>query len=94
MTIAHVLSLLGHGSLALEHARRSLAYLEAHPAEDWDLAFAHAEIAHAAAVLGDGALHANHFALAKQLGAAIAEDEDRQVFESELARIPQRVTPR
>ena len=94
VTIAHVLSLLGHGSLALEHARRSLAYLEAHPAEDWDLAFAHAEIAHAAAVLGDGALHANHFALAKQLGAAIAEDEDRQVFESELARIPQRVTPR
>ena len=39
-------------------------------------------------------LPANHFALAKQLGAAIAEDEDRQVFESELARIPQRVTPR
>ena len=94
VTIAHVLSLLGHGSLALEHARRSLAYLEAHPAEDWDLAFAHAEIVYAVAVLGDGALHANHFALAKQLGAAIAEDEDRQVFESELARIPQRVPPR
>ena len=94
VTIAHVLALLGHGPLALEHARRSLNYLEAHPAEDWDLAFAHAEIAHAAAVLGDGTLHANHFALAKQLGAAIAEDEDRQVFEAELARIPNTIKPR
>lgn len=48
-------------------------------------------IAHAAAVLGDGGLHANHYALARQLGAAIAEDEDRQVFEAELARIPNKV---
>lgn len=88
VTIAHVLALLGHGPLALAHARRSLAYFEAHPAEDWDLAFAHAEIAHAAAVLGDGPLRANHYALAKQLGAEIAEDEDRRVFLDELARIP------
>lgn len=91
VTIAHVLCLLDHGTHALEHARRCLKYLEAHPAEDWDLAFAHAEIAHAAAVLGDGTLHANHYALARQLGAAIAEDEDRLVFEAELARIPNKV---
>ena len=45
-------------------------------------------------MLGDGGLHANHYALAKQLGAAIAEDEDRQVFEAELARIPNNIDRR
>jgi hypothetical protein len=52
------------------------------------VAFTHAELAHAAAVAGDPALHAEHYALAQATGAAISEEEDRVVFMTELARIP------
>ena len=91
VTLAHVLSLLGRGTLAMECARRCLDYFENHPAEDWDLAFAHAELAYAAAVSGDRDLHREHYARAKELGEAIQEDEDRQVFLEEFTRIPSTV---
>jgi hypothetical protein len=88
LTLAHVHSVLGVGEAALWYARRALAYLEGHACEDWDLAFAHAEMAFAAAVLGDPELHARHYAEAQARGQAIAEDEDRAAFLTELARIP------
>jgi hypothetical protein len=90
-TLAHALSLAGKGEDALHYARRCLAYFEANPAEDWDLAFAHLEVALAAAVRKDSALHARHFARAKELGTAIAEEDDRSVFLDELGRIPDQV---
>jgi len=91
VTLAHAHALLGHGSLALDYARRCLAYFEANPAEDWDIAFAHAEVAYAAAVLGNADLHASHYAAAKALGAAISNEQDRTIFEAEFARIPAQI---
>ena len=88
ITVAHVLALLNHGPLALEYARRCLAYFENEGGEDWDLAFAHAEMAHAAAKCGDHTLHSYHYARAHELGEAIQEADDRQVFLEEFARIP------
>lgn len=88
VTLAHVHSLLGLGEGALFHARRSLVFCEKNECEDWDLAFAHAEMAFAAAVLGDRELHAKHYTLAKQRGEAIKEEEDRKVFMEEFSRIP------
>jgi len=88
VTLAHVLALLGQGELALRYARRCLAFFENNPCEDWDLAFGHAEVAHAAARLGDHTLHSFHYARAHELGAAILEEEDRQVFLDEFNRIP------
>ena len=89
-TLAHVYALAGQGGLALRYARRALAFFEENPAvgEDWDRAFAHAEVAHAAAAAEDGALHAAEYALAAQLGADIADLEDRTVFQAEFARLP------
>jgi hypothetical protein len=91
VTLAHVLSLVGQGTEALKYARRSLAFFESTAGEDWDIAFAHLEMALAAAVLKDTALHAFHYSLARELGQAIQEEEDRQVFLTELARIPEKV---
>jgi hypothetical protein len=88
LLLAHVHALLGEAAPALAYARRVLAYCENNPCEDWDLAFAHAELAHAAAVAGDHALHAEHYALARARGEAIADEEDRRVFLEEFARIP------
>jgi hypothetical protein len=72
VTLAHAHALLGHGEMALHYAQRSLAFFESNAGEDWDIAFARAEVAHAAAVLGDTGLHARHYAAAKARGAAIA----------------------
>jgi hypothetical protein len=91
VTLAHAHALLGHGPLALEYAQRCLAYFESNPAEDWDIAFAHAEVAHAAAVLGNAELHARYYAAARASGEAIANEEDRAVFVAEFARIPAQV---
>lgn len=88
VTVAHVLALLNQGPLALEYARRCLAFFESQGGEDWDLAFAHAELAHAAAKCGDHTLHSYHYARARELGEAIQEADDRQVFLEEFARIP------
>ena len=79
LTVAHVLALLNQGPLALEYARRCLAFFESQGGEDWDLAFGHAELAHAAAKCGDHTLHSYHYARARELGEAIQE-ADRRFF--------------
>jgi hypothetical protein len=91
VTLAHALALAGHGELALRHAQRCLAFFEANPAEDWDIAFAHAEVAHAAAVEGNASLHAKHYALAQEHGQVIQDETDRKIFLDELSRIPNQV---
>ncbi len=92
MLLAHVHALLGHGSEAMTNARRYLDYCMQNSCEDWDLAFAHAELAHAAAVTGERDLHVHHLAAARELGAAIQDDEDRRIFWEQLARIPSMVS--
>jgi hypothetical protein len=88
VTLAHMLSLVEQGNAALFYARRGLEFFEANPVTDWDIAFAHAEMAFAAAVCGDADLHASHYARARQLGEAIAEEEDRKIFLGEFAKLP------
>ena len=88
LLLARVHVQLGQGSTALHYARLALEFCAAQPCEDWDLAFAHAELALAAAVVGDAPMHRQHHALARQLGQAIKDKEDRDVFLAEFARIP------
>lgn len=88
ITLAHVHSALGEGALAMQYARSALDYFEQHDREDWDLAFGNMEMALAAAVAGEMNLHARHYELAKELGEAIAEKEDREIFQAWLAKIP------
>lgn len=89
--LAHVHAMLGNGAQSLAYARGCLAFFEAGHGEDWDLAFAHMEMAFAGAVLGDAALHSLHYGAAQRAGEAIADAEDRAVFLVEFGRIPDRV---
>ena len=91
VTLAHVHALRGEGEMALRYAQSSLTFFESNAGEDWDVAFAHAEMAFAAAVLGDADLHARHYSEAKRRGEAIQEEEDRTVFMDEFSRIPSQV---
>jgi len=91
VNLAHVHALRGEGEMALRYAQSCLAFFENNAGEDWDLAFAHAEMAFAAAVKGDAELHARHYSEAKRRGEAIQEEEDRKVFLDVLSRIPSQV---
>jgi hypothetical protein len=88
MLLAHVHALLGHGALALPYARASFAFVTSHDSPDWEVAFAHAILASAAAAARDTKMHARHYAQAKTLGAALAAAEDRAIFEATFCRIP------
>jgi hypothetical protein len=90
LLLAHVHALLGDARAARRLAERCLAFCQTEKCEDWDLAFAHAEMAHAAAVEGNAQLHATHFAAAKEKGTAIKDDEERRMFFETFARIPAR----
>ena len=88
MLLGHVHALLGNADLAMRHARSSFDFLTARddtPA--WETAFAHAVLANAAAAARDRATHAEHYARARALGAAL-DDDDRPYFDATFKTIP------
>ena len=80
-------TVLGRAEPAMWHARRCLAICEEHGIGGWDVAFAWEAIARAASVAGDGEAVAAALVRARELGAQIAEDEDRELLLSDLATI-------
>lgn len=81
---------VGEHTIALDHARRCLALIEANPDEmaDWDAPFGHEALARALAAAGDLDGGRNHRQIAVELTAALADPGDREVLEAELARAP------
>jgi len=88
MLLGHVHAALGMAATALVYARESFEYLATHKAPDWEIAFAHAVLAHAAFAAGEVDLHRRHFARANELGRAIADPEDREIFFKTFNVIP------
>jgi hypothetical protein len=88
MLLGHVHALLGNGSLAMRYAKSSFDHLTAHDCPDWELAFAHAILANAASSANDRDLHSHHYGLAESLGMALADPEEREIFEATFRRIP------
>ena len=88
MLLGRVHALLGHGDLAMRYAQPSFDYFTSRDSADWELAFAHAVLANAAWAAKETTLHARHYALAKELGEAMADVEDREIFEATFRRIP------
>jgi hypothetical protein len=86
---SRVYSVLGRPEPALHHAQRCLEICESEPAalEDWDLPFAYEALARAYAVADDAGEAARCLEQARSLGAAIAEDDDREHLEADLATI-------
>lgn len=88
LLLAHVHALLGHGSVAMRHARTAFESITSRRSPEWEVAFAHAVLANAASAAGDHALHAQHHALAKSMGRALASAEEREIFDATFVRIP------
>jgi DNA-binding transcriptional MerR regulator len=84
---SRVYAILGRSEPAMWHARRCLALCEEHGIGDFDIAFAWEAIARAARVAGDPAEADAALARARQLAAAIAEEEDRDLLLGDLATI-------
>ncbi|MGZ5072282.1 MAG: hypothetical protein ACXWBL_04045, partial [Usitatibacter sp.] len=80
MLLAHVHALLGHGEAAMKLARRSFDFVASRESPAWEVAFAHAVLANAAAACGDRAMHEAHYQRARSLASSLDEG-DRGVFE-------------
>lgn len=87
MLLAHVHALLGHGEVAMKLARPSFDFVASRESPAWEVAFAHAVLANAAAACGERALHEAHYRRARALGSALDEGE-RSVFEAAFRPIP------
>jgi hypothetical protein len=84
---SRVYAVLGRGEPALFHAARSLALCEQHRIGDFDLAFAYEAMARAHRVARNDEEAAQFVALASAAGERIAEDDDRELFLSDLATV-------
>ena len=85
--ISRVYSVLGRGEPALHHARRCLELCEQHAIGDFDLAYAYEALARASGVGGAGAEARRYAELAREAGRAIAEEDDREVFDADLSAL-------
>jgi hypothetical protein len=84
--VARVHAVTGRAEPALHHARRCHDLTVAHGFGGFDLAYAYEGMARALAV--SGADHAEWHAKAAAAGAALDDEEDRAIFESDLAAEP------
>jgi len=85
---ARVYSVLGRGEPALWHARRCLAINEAIGSADFDLAAAYEAMARAHLASGDLEAVATWKAKATAALDGIADDDDREIIEGDLATLP------
>jgi hypothetical protein len=83
--VSRVYVLTGRPDAALDHAQQCLGWCERGSLGDWDLAFAHEALARANAAAGDTAAAAHHVEIAR--GVEIADTEDRELLERDLATI-------
>jgi hypothetical protein len=87
LLLGHVHALLGRGDSAMRYARGAFDFVSARESPAWELAFANAILANAAAAARDRATHAEHYARARSLGAAL-DGEDRSIFDATFRTIP------
>jgi hypothetical protein len=88
MLLGHVHALLGDGKRALHYARESFAYVMSHDSPPWEVAFAHAVLAHAAGAANERALQAKHYDVAKALGDALTDAQEKAIFDATFCVIP------
>ena len=87
--ISRVYAILGQGQNALAYSKNCLHLCIDNDFGDFDLAFAYEAAARAFAVLGDTKMAEKHWELARKAGEAIAKEDDRKYFFSELETITQ-----
>ena len=85
--LARVYAILGEGETSWKYARSSLDLCHANGFDDFDLAFAYEALARACTVIGDISRRDEYLLLANEAGHAIAKQEDRDYFFSELKTV-------
>ena len=85
---SRVYAVLGRAEPALWHARRCLAINEENGTADWDLASAYEAMARANLAAGDLDAVASWKAKGTAALEGIADPDDREVIESDLATLP------
>jgi hypothetical protein len=87
---SRVYAVLGRGEPALHHARRGVDLMEDGDVEDWVVASAYEAMARASRVAGDRTAFSTWRERAVVATAAIADAEDREVIERDLATLGER----
>jgi len=85
--ISRVYAVLGEGANALKYGQSCLLLCQENGFTDFDLAFAYEAIVRAYSVLGEATQQAQYLQLAQQAGEAIAEEDEKKYFFSELGTI-------
>jgi len=88
MLLAEVHALRGLGDTALLYAHRMERYFLNRETPDWEVAFTHAILAHAAFAAGDLALHRRAYADAVVAIEQIAEEAERKIVVQTFEHIP------
>lgn len=80
--LAHVYTILGNADLALQHGQQCQALTEKYKdhLSDFDFAYAYECMARAQALAGNQMEAQNYIVMADKAGAAIKDDEDREIF--------------
>ncbi|MBN9391012.1 MAG: hypothetical protein J0I20_23490 [Chloroflexi bacterium] len=86
--ISHVFAVLNQVAPALHHAQRTLTITQDNDFKDFELAYAYEAMARALAAGGDKTEAQHYFNLAERQGTTIKNDEDRRIFENDLAAEP------
>ena len=84
---SRVYAVLGRAEPALHHAQRYLDICREKGIGDWDLAFAYEALARAHRVAGNETEFRRNLEHAREAGKAIAEDDDREHLEKDLAEL-------
>lgn len=84
---SRVYAVLKRAEPARYHAQRCLAICVEHNIGDFDLAFAYEALARAAMVADDEEEMRRYLELAREAGKQIAEEDDKQYFDADLATI-------
>jgi hypothetical protein len=88
--VSRVYATLGRGEPAIYHAERCLAYCEASPDDiaDWDLPYAYEALSRAHLTAGNQDEAERYAARARELGARVEDEHDREHLEEDLATLP------
>lgn len=91
--LSRVYATLARQDPALRHARRCLAFCEAHQLSAFDHAEAHEALARAAAIAGDAGARKRHLEAAADWATRIDDAEDREIAQADLASVPECAPP-
>jgi hypothetical protein len=85
--LSRVYAVAGMGERAVHHGTRCLEICQEHGIGDFDLAFAYEALARGCVAAGDRDAAATHLEMAREAATFIAEKENRDLVESDLATI-------